>query len=191
MLKILNLQTLKTCLTIQQNTHNELNYSACQSTPARLSKNVKSGLLLVLLVSVQGCSTFDSGVNALGGAVDSLETSLQTAFVDIEVKSLSEQKKQQGGFSGTLEPQTKQAQEFYLSRKVSNTVNNLDNRAMHAKAKTLCQQGYVKLSEQAISSTSLKETTLECVSGNCHYDLHWHIRCHKLTEEPFTLFGKT
>lgn len=142
---------------------------------------------------LQGCSTLDAGIEKVADFSDSVEESLQSAFVEIQVKELSEQEVQKGGFGGSLEAIADKSygKEYRLSRSVIDTIQELDNRAMHAKALTLCEQGYVKLSEQAISQRSLKDHTLECVSGNCQYQLNWHIRCQDVPEQPFRFFGKT
>ncbi|WP_130537498.1 hypothetical protein [Thiomicrorhabdus indica] len=166
-------------------------FKVSNSIPKRqsllLSSIFASGLLL------QGCSTLDSGIEKMADFSDSVEESLQSAFVEIEVTELSDQEVQKGGFGGSLEAiaDKKYGKEYRLSRSINDTIQDLDNRALHAKSRTLCEQGYVKLSEQAITQGTLKENSLDCVSGNCKYQLNWHIRCQDIPEQPFTFFGKT
>lgn len=147
---------------------------------------------LSTLLTLQGCSTIDSSINAVSNTVDSIESSLQNALVEIEVEKLPEAQSQKGGFGGQLTSAPKPlSQEYRLHRQVRSSVTDLDNRAMNAKAKTLCEQGYVKLSQQAFATKYLPKDTLECATSDCGYQLTWHIRCQKVSEQPFSLFGKT
>lgn len=151
------------------------------------------GLGLLFVVGLQGCSTIDSSIAKVSSAYDRVELSLQSAMVEIEVEQLTDTQKQKGGFGGEVEGFVEKAygNEFILARQVNDTATDLDNRAMHAKSKSLCEKGYVKLSQQAVAKRSLKDTSLQCVSGDCRYQLNWHIRCQDVPEQPFSLFGKS
>lgn len=152
------------------------NLSGVIATPtSKFSKSAAVVLSLALMTGLSACSSLQSAENKVQSSVD------------IEVKALNSSEKERGD----LNEDQQKAAEYQLSRLIDAPVKNLDNRAMHLKAKQLCEEGYVKLSQQAISSDMIKDTDLGCVSGGCQVQMNWHIRCQKVPEKPFTLFGKS
>lgn len=143
---------------------------------------------------LQACSTVDSGIAKTIDTVGEMDAKVRLALVEIEVQELDAAHQQKGGFvaaADRMPGSTKFGKQYVLSRAMNTTATEFDNRTMHLKSKQLCESGYVKLSEQALAKQSLKDTTYQCATEDCRFQLSWQIRCQEVPEQPFSFFGKS
>jgi len=155
--------------------HVNFQMETVKSMPMKLFKNINYGLLLsgVSLLGLSGCSTISDGVDAIGSGVVYVAEGTQKLTTDVTVEKESDGK-------------------FILQQSFNQPVKSLDSWAMRVEARELCPEGYIYLNRNALRSGGFGVSDADCtISGACDFQLQWRIKCQKVPQEPFSLFGKT
>jgi len=133
---------------------------------------LKTALLVSALTSMVGCSTIGDGIDSAGSGMIKVGEAYGQATSKVNIEELAEKK-------------------FKLTTHYNEPVASLDSWTMRIEARELCPEGYIYLNRLASKQSAFGVSSVDCVGGSCGYKLEWQIECRKLTEEPFSFFGKT